>query len=71
MGREESRQFYRTRALVIERVNAVVKGEKKQRKVPVRGVARGRGWWLLVGLVTNLLSFGAWSSKRSPRPNHH
>lgn len=57
MEEPSSRGYYRGRAMVIERVNAVVKGTLGQGKLPVRGVERVRSWVLLIAVIANLLSF--------------
>ncbi|RYE75894.1 MAG: hypothetical protein EOO74_09320, partial [Myxococcales bacterium] len=55
MASLEARTYYRSRAMVIERPNAIVKGQMGQRKVPVRGVEKVRSWFLLVAVVVNLM----------------
>ena len=67
MASPEARAYYRSRAMVIERPNAIVKGQMGQRKVPVRGVEKVRSWFLLVAVVVNLLGFGPrWLSTSRP-----
>lgn len=64
-----ARSYYRGRAMVIERVNAVVKGTLGQGKLPVRGVERVRSWALLIAVIANLLAFrhvGLGPPKRAP-----